>query len=175
MRALQHFPTLQDRHIKVKMRDTGGSTMHARPRLNIHFFNRPKRQFIIGINPVIRVDEKTRIEEIPREVLVGWFAHELGHVMDYLNRSGWDLLRFGVLYKISENFRIGAERKADLFAMENGCASYIMETKKFIIEHSDLSNVYKAQIERYYISPEELTIILEEQTNIRIDDADIFK
>jgi len=176
--ALHHFPKLQECHIRIHKRDTGGATMNARPIFNWKFFDKKQREFVIGVNPVIAVDEKTPIEEVPEDVLIGWFAHELGHIIDYSNRSGWNLLRFGISYLTSHTFRMGAERKADIYAIGHGCGKFILNTKKYILEHSNLSNRYKTRIERYYMSPEELSLTLaEEEVNqqIKLDEIHFFE
>lgn len=175
--ALHYFPELHERVIIIRKKDTGGATMTARPMVNRFLFNKKKRHFIISINPIIKVDEKTSVEAVPEKVLSGWFAHELGHIVDYLDRSGWDLIRFGIYYWLSETFRIGAERKADVYAIGHGCADYIMGTKKFILEHSDLSNVYKKRIEKYYMSPDELAIMLNKEADeaVQMDNVEFWK
>jgi len=169
-KALAFYPDLQDRRIAVYQRSTGGATMNARPEFNYHFFNKKKRGYAIGVNPVVKVDNVTPIEEVPEQVLIGWFMHELGHLMDYLDRSGWNLLRFGLLYLTSGSFRMGAERRADLFALGQGCADYILAIKKYILEHSDLSDAYKNRIERYYLSPEELALMIQEDADGKLDE-----
>jgi hypothetical protein len=166
-RALHYFPELQEREITIVKKNTGGATMNARPRVNWNLFRKRHRQYLIGVNPVIKVNNETPIEAVPEKALTGWFAHELGHIIDYLDRGGWDLLRFGALYWISDHFRIGAERKADIHAIGHGCADYILATKKYILEHSDLSNAYKTRIEKYYMSPEELTLMRDTEDDDR--------
>lgn len=176
-RALHHFPELKKRRITIRKKDTGGATMNAQPFVNLDLFRRKKRQYLIGVNPIIKVDNETQIEDVPEDALTGWFAHELGHVIDYLDRSGWDLLYFGLMYWTSEHFRIGAERKADVHAIGHGCSDYILSTKKFILEHSDLSNAYKTRIEKYYLSPEELTMMVDtpDDEKAKIDEIRIWK
>jgi len=170
-KALNYFPELQERRISVYKRSTGGATMNARPEFDFHFFSKKKRGFAIGVSSVVKVDNVTPIIEVPEDVLIGWFCHELGHLIDYLKRSGWNLLRFGLFYTTSESFRVGAERRADIFAIGHGCADYVLATKKYILEHSDLSNEYKTRIERYYLSPEELALMIQENGKGRLDEV----
>ncbi len=169
-KALAFFPELQRRRITVYQRSTGGATMNARPEFDYHFFSKKNRGFAIGVNSIVKVDDVTPIEEVPEQVLIGWFAHELGHLVDYLDRSGWNLLLFGFLYFTSDAFRTGAERRADVFAIGHDCADYILATKKYILEHSNLSDVYKSRIERYYLSPEELALMIQEDAHGKLDE-----
>jgi hypothetical protein len=41
---------------------------------------------------------------VPYNVIVGWLAHELGHVLDYKDRSSINLMWFGVMYYFSHDF-----------------------------------------------------------------------
>lgn len=151
--------------------------MNARPIFNRYFFNKKNRAYLIGVSPIIKVDEHTRIEDVPEKPLVGWFVHELGHIMDYLDRSGWNLIKFGLSYIISGTFRMGAERKADVYAIGQGCSDYILATKKYILEHSNLSNRYKTRIERYYMSLDELGLLIEKEVGkkAQLDDIQFLK
>ena len=88
--------------------------------------------------------------------MVGWIAHELGHIMDYLNRSKPNLIWFGIKYLLSENHIVEAERSADTFAIQQGAEHYILKTKDFILNHASISAKYKDRIKKYYLSPEEI-------------------
>lgn len=66
--------------------------------------------------------------------MIGWIGHELGHVMDYQERSGLNLLVFGIKYLTSNGFIKEAERAADTFAVNHGMSDYILATKDFIFK-----------------------------------------
>lgn len=109
----------------------------------------------------LQVAQYIQIEELPREVLIGWFAHELGHIMDYRTRSVLSLLWFVMGYLLFPTHRMGAERRADLFALEQGFGPNLLATKTYILEHSNLPDAYKNRIQKYYLSPTELEDILQ--------------
>lgn len=44
--------------------------------------------------------------------------------------------------------------------------SYILKTKDFILNNADVSEVYKKRIKRYYLSPEEIMVLVEERNNL---------
>src|SRR5690625_4767656 len=88
--------------------------------------------------------------------MIGWLGHELGHVMDYRSRSGFGMMIFGLRYLYSKNYLKEAERRADSFAIRHGMGNYIIATKNFILNHSDISEKYKDRIRRLYLSPEEI-------------------
>ena len=103
------------------------------------------------------------MNHIPQNVLIGWLGHELGHVMDYHNRSGLNLIRFGMGYLFSESFVRKAEQRADRYAVRHGMKDYILETKNYILNHVGLSEKYKEKIKRLYVSPEQLLEFVNEE------------
>jgi len=169
--AYQGFPELHNRQIIVRKLELKQTTMRAQPVVNHRFFSKKQRQYYIDFSDRMSANYQLKVENLPKEVLVGWFAHELGHVMDYLHRSGWNLMKFGIGYSFFSNFRIGAERKADLYAIAHGFADHIITTKKYILEKSKLPNDYKKRIEIYYMSPDEVALLAqdEEATKLRLD------
>ncbi len=135
------------------------TTMRAQPVFNHHFWNRKKREYKIQYTPHVCCARDHSILDLEEPVLVGWLAHELGHVVDYKRRSGWNLLGFGWQYFWSPTFRTGAERRADVYAIEAGYGEEILATKKYILEHSPLPDYYIERIEKYYMSPEEAAML----------------
>lgn len=160
LKTLHYFPLLHPHIIRVKRRPLRHTTMQAQPVLNRHFFRPDRRQFQVDINDHTRVNRNIRVDELPEAVLSGWFAHEFGHLVDYIGRGGFNLMGFGFGYVAFEYFRIGAERMADLYAIEHGFGEQIKATKKFILEESRLPDEYKSRIERFYMSPEEVELLL---------------
>jgi hypothetical protein len=157
-KALSYFPQLADIHIEIKFKDRiRKSFMQAQPQFNTIFNNTQNRKYYIFINKAFHIkDEEFNIEEIPSEVLIGWIGHELGHIMDYRDRGSWNMILFGAKYLTMPHFIEQAERRADVFAVQHGMAEYLMKTKDFIFENSSLSRAYKAKIERFYLSTEEI-------------------
>jgi len=106
------------------------------------------------------------VTEIPEEVIVGWIAHELGHIMDYEQRSNAGIIIFGYHYLFSSKYVKEAERVADTYAVERGLGKYLIATKRFILDHAEIPQVYKNKITRLYLSPDmivELVKKLEEK------------
>lgn len=154
--TLQRFPELH-RHRIVLRRHTGlKHVMQAQPIIDYHFFDRSRRAYRIDMNNKMELEGHFRMSELPEEVLVGWFAHELGHVMDYLDRGVLNMANFGLGYLFSAFSRKAAERRADLYAMRQGFTAELLATKKFILDHVSLPGAYKDAIRRYYLSPDEL-------------------
>lgn len=158
------FPTLQDHRILLEQLPLKNYTMRAQPIVNSRFWRRSRRDYRVQISDHLQLRNYVRIEELSTEELQGWFAHELGHVMDYQRRSVLSLIRFLFSYLLIPNYRMGAERRADLFAIEHGFGTELMATKNFILDKSTLPERYKKRIRRYYLSPTELEELLVQQS-----------
>lgn len=162
--ALSHYPELIDTPIEIKFKkNIKRSFMQAQPKFAGIFKKRKNRSYYIMISEKLHIeDEEFGVEELPQDVLIGWIGHELGHIMDYRDRKGFNLLAFGVRYVLSNNYIREAERAADTHAVNHGMGEYILATKDFILSHAHLSEVYKARIKRLYLSPEEIVELVEE-------------
>ena len=138
--------------------------MLAQPKFGSFFRKKSYRSYVILISETFKISNKQfSTRDIPSDILIGWIGHELGHIMDYQNRSKINLIWFGLKYLLSENHIVEAERAADRFAVNYGMADYILKTKNFILNHADISETYKNRIKKYYLSPEEIMEIVEEQ------------
>ncbi len=85
--------------------------------------------------------------------------------MDYRKMNTFGLLKFGFLYLTSRRFFKAAELRADTFATLAGFGEHLIQTKKFVTEHSELPEAYKEKIRKYYPSPDQ---ILEIDRNMRL-------
>ncbi|QED37484.1 hypothetical protein FK178_07005 [Antarcticibacterium arcticum] len=162
--ALSHYPELLETPIIFKFKkDIKKSFMQAQPKFSGILKNRKNRSYYIMISDKLKIEgEEFGVNELPSDVLIGWIGHELGHIMDYRDRSGFNLLIFGVRYLLSNKHIREAERAADTYAVNRGMGEYILATKDFILSHAHLSEVYKARIKRLYLSPEEIMELVEE-------------
>lgn len=156
--ALRFFPELYDTAIEFKFKaNIRKSTMQAQPRFASFFKAKEKREYVILISRNIQIEgEKFTMEDIPSDVKIGWIGHELGHIMDYRDRTNVGMLIFGLKYLFSAAHIKEVERAADTYAIAHGMGDYILKTKNFILENANLSERYKERIRRLYISPEEV-------------------
>jgi len=161
--ALSYYPELKDAEIIFQFKDNiKKSTMQAQPKFTSFFKSRENRAYIILISKKIQIEnEEFLINEIPSDVMIGWLGHELGHVMDYKDRSSFGMLIFGIKYLFSGAHIKEVERAADTYAIQHGMGDYILETKNFILEHANISEKYKERIRSFYMSPEEVMHLIE--------------
>ncbi|MBB6682707.1 hypothetical protein H4O20_14760 [Aequorivita sp. 609] len=156
--AISYYPELYDTAIEFKFKNNiKKSTMQAQPRFASFFKSKENREYVILISRNIQIEgEKFTIDDIPSDVIIGWIGHELGHVMDYRNRTNVGMLIFGLKYLFSSAHIKEVERAADTYAIAHGMGDYILKTKNFILDNANLSEKYKDRIRRLYISPEEV-------------------
>jgi hypothetical protein len=159
--ALSFYP-LDETSITFKFKKRiKKSTMLAQPDFWSLFKPKGKRKYKILISEKIVISGKVfQTKDIPSDVLIGWLGHELGHIMDYRTRSSLNMLWFGLKYTFSDNYIKEAERAADTYAVNQGMEKYILITKDFILNNSKIDAIYKARIVKYYLSPEEIMVLV---------------
>ncbi len=162
--ALSFYPELATTRIEfIYHENIRKSVMQAQPKVISLLRGKRKRIYRVKISRYLKLnDDQLDITTLPFEVLVGWIGHELGHIMDYKDRSGLAMVGFGAKYWLSVKFLKGAERRADLFALEHGLGDRIMSTKNFVLNHEHIPVMYKKRLKRLYMSPEEFTQLLSE-------------
>lgn len=161
-KALSFYPELYDVEVEFKFNNmVRKNFMQAQPKWKSLFRTRYKRAFIVLISRKFKVENQYfTIDEIPNDVLVGWLGHELGHVMDYRNRSTIGMIIFGLKYLFSKSHIKEVERAADDYAVQHGMGDYILKTKDFILNNTSLSETYKNHMRQFYLSPEEITELI---------------
>ena len=134
-RALSYYPELYNTEVEFKFNDmVRKNFMQAQPKWKSLFQSRKSRAYIVLISKEFKVeDHHFAIDQIPKDVLIGWLGHELGHVMDYRSRSTISMIIFGIKYLYSKAHIKEVERAADDFAVKHGMGDYILKTKKFFI------------------------------------------
>ncbi|MGY8910933.1 MAG: hypothetical protein ACKVIG_13900 [Flavobacteriales bacterium] len=166
--ALGYYPQLKNIHIEFKIKkNIKKSTMQARPTFDSFFKSKKDRKFLILISKKFKISDKEfSTLDIPDDIFIGWIGHELGHIMDYQNRSKLNLIWFGLKYLFSENHIVEAERAADGFAVKHKMEDYILKTKNFILNHAEIPEVYKNRMKRYYLSPEEIMVLVKDRDKV---------
>ena len=171
LEALSFYPELKNAVISfIFKKNIKSSVMQAQPVFSTLLHKRKDRRYRINISEHFKfISCDMPITEIPEVVMVGWIAHELGHIMDYEHRSNSEIVLFGLGYVFSPKYVKEAERVADTYAVECGLGKYIIATKRFILDHADIPQDYKDKISRLYLSPDvivELVKKLEEKKKV---------
>lgn len=169
--ALSHYPELAQTSIEFKFKKhIKKSTMQAQPTFLSIFKSKKKRSYKILISERIKISDSVYYtKDMPSKIMIGWLGHELGHVMDFEQRSGLNLVSFGFSYLTSKKYIRGAERRADSYAVTHGMETYILATKEFILEKAGLTQKYIDRIKDFYLSPEEIMMLVEERDTVAED------
>ena len=175
--ALSYYPELED--VEIEFRFKKGikkSFMQAQPKMSDIFKGKTNRRYYVLMSSKFLIqDQEFSIAEVPSEVLIGWLGHELGHILDYRDKSNATMAKFGARYLVSENFIRKAERTADTHAINHGLGHYIFATKDFILNHSGLPDSYKNRKARLYLSPAEILALvnnLEDESELEVEEIE---
>ncbi|MGY6559517.1 MAG: hypothetical protein ACXIT9_09570 [Nitritalea sp.] len=157
--TLRFFPELQEVFIRFEFKESiRGAKMQAQPQLGSLFVDRKdNRKYKVKLTRFLPDgDGFMPIEDVPKEVLMGWIGHELGHIMDYLNRSSFGMMRFGLKYMTSQRHMVDAELAADAYAIGCGLGEEILANKHYILSNPYFSEEYKEKIRDLYMSPSQI-------------------
>jgi hypothetical protein len=156
--ALSHYPELKDTPISfVFKQDIKKSIMQAQPVFSSLLGGKESRAYQINISSMFKLTHSAMpIHQLPDSIIIGWIGHELGHIMDYERKNTFGIIAFGLGYLFSEKSLKKAEIVADTYAVNHGLGAYILDTKRFILDNSDLPEVYKKRIARLYLSPNDI-------------------
>ena len=160
LQVLQQFRALHPFEILLKQESVKSSTMQAQPIIKPGelFSKQQKYQIKLAVN--LKDSQNIKVSDLPEDVLKGWFAHELGHLVDYLPYSKFQMIGYGLKYLYWPKFKKLSEHTADHIAIANGFHEEIISTKRYILEHDLLKERYKKTIRKYYLSIEEVKLCM---------------
>jgi hypothetical protein len=161
--ALDRYKTLHNYEITLVQKSIKGSTMQAQPIITIGSVVKGVKRYRIKLAKHVRDEEKLPIAGLDEDVLIGWFAHELGHLMDYQQYSNLQMIGYGVKYLLSAKQRKIIEHDADYIAIAHGFHEEILATKKFILEHDLIQKDYKEKIKQFYLPEADVLMCSEDK------------
>ena len=163
----QHYSELHSYGFEVIQSNLASSTMQAQPVINLRDIFGKNRQYKLDVAEKVLDSDDLYIADLPDNVLRGWFAHELGHIVDYENHSNAGMVAYGIRYVLSDKYKREREHEADSIAIRHGFRKDVIAAKKYILENDFISPAYQDQIKRYYMSirgaelcPDELVPVL---------------
>ncbi|MGM0479995.1 MAG: hypothetical protein ACQERC_12310 [Bacteroidota bacterium] len=168
--TLDHYVFESVKEIRFEQHPLKGSTMQAQPVATVGSVFRGPHIYRIRFALRVRGSDSLFIEELPDDVIMGWFAHELGHVVDYSRHSFLGMIGFGLRYLLSTSFRKKIEHRADQIAIEHGFHAEILATKKFLFTHDLIDDKYRNKMKKYYMPLKTVEDWIEE--NVSIDPVD---
>ncbi len=163
LEVLNQFDALNGYKIILKQRRVKGTTMQAQPVIRLaNLFGGPDT-YKVKLAEYVRDSESIKVADLPKDVLKGWFAHELGHVVDYAPHSTFHMISYGLKYVFSDSFKKAVEHRADEIAIEAGFHQEILATKHYVFNHDLINDNYKNQMKKYYMSIADVEMCVKEK------------
>ena len=97
---------------------------------------------------------------LPEDALMGWFGHEIGHLVDYESMDNIEIMILGIRYIFSKNYVIRTEKRVDLIAIGHGLGKENIAWKEFVLNQPLLPKAYLNKIRQIYMPPSEVDEIL---------------
>lgn len=163
------YDKLHEYEMTLIQEELKNSTMQAQPIIGITNLFTGKKCYKVQLAETVCDAEELLIEEVPRLVLKGWFAHELGHIVDYEIRSNVSMIGYGLKYTFSDSFKKACEHQADSIAIEHGFHKEIIATKKFLLQNEFVSEAYKEKLRKYYMSISGVKMCMKENAPVKLD------
>jgi len=165
--AISHFPELSDIQIEVEEKNIR-TTMASRPKANFLTRKKEKRVYRLLINNVAGKHNVPLLDELSYRQKVGLIGHELSHIVDYMNRSKWDITKLATSY-LTKNGKQKTEHRVDKIAIDHGLGEEVYLYTKFIFEHEEISNDYKKFKASVYYSPTQLLQLMPYYNPVMVD------
>lgn len=164
--VVKEFDELDGYKITLTRQKIKSATMQAQPVLTFGSFLTGSKHYKIKLSKYVRDSDKIAVASLSEDVLAGWFAHELGHIVDYAPYTNLQMIIYGAKYLYSKKFKREAEYAADFIAIQNGFAAQIIASKRFILDNDFLDESYKSKIKKYYMPIETVEICTPEKSII---------
>ncbi len=165
--VVQKYESLHPYEITLEQRRLKKTTMVAQPVFSFSSLFKGERKYRIMIAEYIRDSKELKVSDLPTKVLKGWFAHELGHIVDYEKRSAFGMMSYGVRYYTSDEFKKSVEHEADSIAIEHGFHLEIIATKRYLLENDLVSESYKDQLHKYYMPIKGVEMCVKDQNPVQ--------
>jgi hypothetical protein len=150
--ALSRFPELKNTRIEFLFKNIT-TTMETRPKINLKAFTK-HRTYQVFINLNQGKNKALDIDSLSETIKIGWIAHELGHIVDYENRTALSILAMGFYYFTVPSFKKNVEQSVDIIAIRHGFGREQIAGIEYLLYHSNASEKYKKNSVKYYLSLE---------------------
>lgn len=164
--ALSYYPELRYSEIVFQFGPTM-STMVSRPKLKSLFKSGNKREYrVIMCKPGT---SKSGFEwtELSFNSLIGWIAHELGHIVHYTHKTSGGVLFMGLKYAFPD-YRRRLEKFTDNLAIQHDLGYALFEGTDYCINYSNATPRFKKYMKKYYLSPIEIKEAINDRSFYKI-------
>ncbi len=157
--AYSAFPQLKDVAIDMVL-TPDGAPMEATPVISTLFGPRKNRKYRIELNDAENsYFDPILLRSLPFDAQVGVLAHELGHVVYYEQLNLFAFAKWGLMYLMSDGFRVTHERSTDLMPVYHGLGSQIYQYAYFVRYDPSCRAFYengKDFMDKYYLTDQEV-------------------
>lgn len=154
--AFGFYPELKNVNIEIVYADIK-TTMATRPVIFSMFSKH--RKYKIFVDTTVENNFGILVAEVPLNAKIGLFGHEFAHILDYENKSNFEILKIGKTYVTKGDIR-SFEIYIDHLTIEKGLGFYLHAWAEYVLTQSSASESYKAYKRKNYLSPEEIQAIL---------------
>jgi hypothetical protein len=161
--ALSYYPELREIEIEFLAKESD-HTSSAKPKPFSIIQKGEKRTYQVIVSDDIKDELKPiLLKNLSFNCQIGVFGHEFGHIADYLEKNGLEVILDGLSYGIdSEKKKL--EKKVDAITIEHKLAYQILEYAELIeklkLQYPD-EEYYKTYTD-YYMSREEIKAMIKE-------------
>lgn len=119
--AIAHYPELQDRKVKIIIKDMKGAPVEAS--FGVFNFIKPRRNKVYKI----LIQENSFMERLTLNKQVAALGHEMAHFIQYEQRKYFGTLFTLLQYVISDKYRLRFEKKADELAVNHFLGPHMID------------------------------------------------
>ncbi len=146
------FFQLQNVNIELVPTPLYLATMKCRPKTTSFLFPWKKHEYVISVNSKEKFSRYSiPVHSLNDILLTGWFAHELGHIVQYERMNLIEFITFPFKYFLDLDFRKNFEIEATDIAREVGFKNEFNEVENFLVNDQRVSKKYQERFKRFYV------------------------
>ena len=161
-KTLEHYPELKDVSIDfVFFNGMHNSFMQAKPKPLSLLSGHKNRVYMVQMMSSMMIEDSIiPIHELPEDALIGWFGHEIGHIVDYESMNVGDIIIFSLKYLFSKQFVMLTEERVDRIAIKHGLGENNIAWKNYVKSQESLPEAYRNKVGKMYIPESEIRKIM---------------
>jgi hypothetical protein len=160
--ALSNYPELKDVKIEFIFRNQS-AIMLMRPKSHITLKKKEDRIFRIFMTSNKDQCRGVTLDEVPFNALIGVFAHELAHVLDFREKSSLEYVTENIKYTFSKKYRAQLERETDIVTVNHGLGYQLCHVRDVLADCEFMPRNPKGKSLSAYLTSEEILNMISEQ------------
>lgn len=158
LHSLSYYPELIDTKISFKKAKIK-TTLNARPSVgSLLFCSKKDRNYVIRINQQLK-DSVINFSTIPFNAKVGLLGHELGHILDYKDKTIFQVTKRLLAYS-SKKTKAKFEKEIDYLTIKKKLGWQLYAWANFVLNESNAAKKYKEFKKEIYLTPSQISDII---------------